>query len=102
MSRILFGSCFLSPFGDSFCDFLKIANDLSVKLCDNAMQTLSISAYIRISYYNCSHKRVCKQLCVCKHDHEPTIITVRTLKRLPKKAEILRSLTTTDSLKART
>ena len=39
---------FFSPFGESFCDFLKIANDLSVKLCDNAMQTLSISAYIRI------------------------------------------------------
>ena len=39
---------FFSPFGDSFCDYLKIANDLSVKLCDNAMQTLSISAYIRI------------------------------------------------------
>ena len=39
---------FFSTFGDSFCDFLKIARDLSVKLYDNAMQILSISVYIRI------------------------------------------------------
>ena len=41
-----------ASFGDSLCDLLKKANDLTVKLCDNALQILSISVYIRIQHYN--------------------------------------------------
>ena len=37
-----------ASFGDILCDLLKKANDLTVKLCDNALQILSISVYIRI------------------------------------------------------
>ena len=31
-----------ASFGDSLCDLLKKANDLTVKLCDNALQIPSI------------------------------------------------------------
>ena len=49
------------------------------------------SRYAKYVYYNYPHVRICKQK---QHDHKPSRLPVRTLKRLEKKSRKLRDIDT--------